>query len=42
MKTEQEIEARLAAARRLYCLVSDDTIDPEREAQIRELNWVLG
>ena len=42
MKTKKEIEERLAEARRLYCLVSYDTIDPERESQICELTWVLG
>lgn len=41
MKSKQAIEERLAESQRLYCLVSDDTIDPERESQIRELKWVL-
>lgn len=41
MKTKQDIEARLEEAQRQYRLVSGDTIDPEREAQIRELSWVL-
>lgn len=41
MKTKEQIEKRLEETRRQYRLVSSDMIDPEREAQIRELSWVL-
>ena len=41
MKTEAQIIARLNELHRQYRTISSDTIDPELEAQIRELNWVL-
>jgi len=41
MKTRQEIEVRLSGFREKYRAVSSDNIDPELEASIRELKWVL-
>ena len=41
MKTRQEIEVRLSGFRKKYRAVSSDNIDPELEASIRELKWVL-
>ena len=41
MKSEQQIEERLNKLHTIYRTVSSDTIDPELEAQIRELKWVL-
>ena len=41
MKSKQQIEARLSELHARYRIVSSDTIDPELEAQIRELKWVL-
>ncbi len=42
MKTKIEIEERLNGLHKKYRSVSGDTIDPELEAQMRELQWVLG
>lgn len=41
MKSEQQIEERLNGFHKKYRSVSSDNIDPELEAQIRELKWVL-
>ena len=46
MKSDQEIvkqriEERLNGFHAKYRSVSSDNIDPELEAQIRELKWVL-
>ena len=40
-ETKNRITARLNWLHGRYRLVSSDTIDPELEAQIRELKWVL-
>jgi UDP-2,3-diacylglucosamine pyrophosphatase LpxH len=41
MKTKQEIEERLNGLYEKYLLVYGDMLDPELEAQMRELRWVL-
>ena len=41
MKNESQINERLNELWDRYRSVSSDNIDPELEAQIRELKWVL-
>ena len=41
MKQRHEVEERLDELQARYRAVSSDNIDPELEAQIRELEWVL-
>jgi len=41
MKSKKDIEERLNGLHAKYRTVSSDNIDPELEAQIRELKWVL-
>ena len=42
MKSRYAVEGRLEGLQMAYRVASSDNIDPELEARIRELEWVLG